>query len=185
MGTGLWSCSSAEEQNRRQSFRGWDWVWWFCVRLRTSLHLHVPKESVLCAVGRADCPLPFSSTKVFSVVFTPFEAQNPTPGSSLGCCALVSPPWSHLLRDVWQGLVRASCIQPLVIPNIPSWLILQTLLMWEASPCSSPTRTIPWLMYSEQQGAFPGCPLSLGREGDLGSCWNYRALQRAEQSCLL
>lgn len=159
----------------------WDWVLVVLWKAQDFTASPFPKGIRSLCFGRADCPLPFSSTKVFSIVFIPFEAQSSIPGSSLGCCALISPPWSHLVRDVG----RASCIQPLVIPNIPSWLILQMLLMWEAAPCSPPTRTIPWLIYCEQQGAFPGCPLSLGREGDLGSCWNYRALQRAGQSCLL
>lgn len=75
------------------------------------------RESVLCAVGRADSPLPFSSTEVFPVAFFPFEAQNSIPGTFLGCCALISPA---LVWDVWQGLVRASYIHlfsPWLIPT--------------------------------------------------------------------
>lgn len=51
------------------------------------------RESVLCAVGRADSPLPFNSTEVFCIAFFPFEAQNSAPGTFLGCCALVFPTW--------------------------------------------------------------------------------------------
>lgn len=85
--------------------KAWDWV---LAGLSGSVEgsgLHCistsQRESVLCAVGRADSPLPFSSTEVFPIAFFPFEAQNSVPGTFLGCCALIPPPWSGMCGRDW------------------------------------------------------------------------------------
>lgn len=132
MGMGLWSCSSAEEEGKqRQSFRGKPGLgagsWLGLVALCEAQEVATspsPKGnpfSELWEELRALSPL--AAPKGFPLLSPPLKHKTPSLGASWGAVPWFCPPWSDLLRDVWQGLVRASYIQPLVIPSIPSWLI--------------------------------------------------------------